>query len=79
MSDKKKRRRLETDVQKFLASCGGNKKVAEELRLNVNTPGYWVRVNRIPPYHVLQLCRMTGGAYQPYMIDPEHFDKEVRV
>lgn len=79
MAEKKTRRRLHTKVQKFIAACGGNTKVAKHLGLSRNAPGYWIKSDQIPASHVIELCRMTGGAYQPHMVRPDVFGPEVRV
>lgn len=66
-------------ASQVIYAAGGARAVQDKLRTGAGTPYYWMKTGRIPRKHVLPLCRLTGGAFQPNQVRPDAFDADVRV
>ena len=58
-------------VAKAVRLAGGNSTVARAL--NINQPhavGKWVNRNRVPPYRIIPLEKLTKGKVTRHQLDP---------
>lgn len=63
-----------------IQAAGGIEKVAKEFGLSKPAIAAWCNYGRkVPIKHVIKLCQLTGGLFQPHDIRPEDFDEDQRV
>ena len=64
------------DLFVFFKQLGGQHAVARAVGLRPQAVNYWVRVNRVPPQHVVTICRFAkklGIDVQPGALRPDIF------
>ena len=61
----------ETKVAKAVRIAGGNSAVARSLGINQpHAVGKWVTLNRVPPYRIIPLEKLTKGKVTRHQLDP---------
>ena len=61
----------ETIVAKAVRLGGGNSQVARSLGIRQpHAVGKWVELNRVPPYRIIPLEKLTGGQVTRHEINP---------
>lgn len=66
-------------TQQAIAAAGGPTAVAAELDLTPSGVSQWGTANKIPQNRVIEVCRLTGGVFQPHQLRPDFFGSGVRV
>jgi DNA-binding transcriptional regulator YdaS (Cro superfamily) len=66
-------------TQQAIAAAGGPTKVADWLDVTPSAISQWGTANKVPENRVIELCRMTGGVFQPHQLRPDFFSEGVRV
>lgn len=58
-------------VHKAVRLAGGNSQVARALGINQpHAVGKWVEINRVPPYRIIPLEKLTKGVITRHELDP---------
>lgn len=60
---------------RVIMAAGGPKKVATATGYHENTVLSWTRGKAVAANAVIKICRMAGGAFQPYDLRPDVFDE----
>ena len=66
-------------TKRAIEAAGGPSKVARHFQLTPGAVCTWARKNKAEAERVIDLCRMTQGAFQPHQLRPDVFGPEVMV
>ncbi len=64
---------------RLIEACGGPSAAARAVGVTAAAPRQWIDRKKIPAHHVIDLCKLSKGAFQPHQIRPDVFGPEVRV
>ena len=64
-------------ITKAIRIAGGISQVARDLGIaQPHAVGKWIRKNKVPPYRVIPLEKLTGGDVTRHEIDPVLYPKD---